>query len=37
MNEKFDPRLLLAECRGVPERDALILIAPDELAVALRG
>ena len=30
----FDPRLLLAECGGVPEKDALILTAPDELAVA---
>ena len=26
-----------SECRGVPERDALTLTAPDELAVALRG
>ena len=25
----FDPRLLLAECRGVPERDALALTAPE--------
>ena len=27
------PQPLLAECRGVPEQDALTLTAPEELAV----
>ena len=30
----FDPRLLLAGCGGVPERDALTLTAPDELVLS---
>ena len=33
----FNPRLLPAECRSVPERDALTMTAHEELAVALRG
>ena len=28
-----DPRLLRAECRGVPQRAALTLTAPDQLAL----
>ena len=34
---QFGPRLLLAVCRGVPEREGLTPTAPHGLAVALRG
>ena len=34
---QFDPRLLLAEGRGVPEQDALTLTAPDARWLSARA